>query len=194
MHPDHLLRLFLVEDSAALRDRLAELLGSIARIQIVGFSDTEQDAINQLRQLQCDAVVLDLQLKNGTGLNVLKAIRIDSYKRPRIQIDQVSPERGTSRSSPCTLLLRLLPRCQTTFASSRHGRKSCVPYRTDLNRCGSYKGKKGRLHQAAHCVDLSAGRRAGRASPAAPSYLSTECDPRHHGSAERLNRLSSIPR
>ena len=89
MHPDHLLRLFLVEDSATLRDRLAELLGSIARIQIVGFSDTEQDAISQLRQLHCDAVVLDLQLKNGTGLNVLKAIRIDSHKRPRIQIDRI---------------------------------------------------------------------------------------------------------
>jgi hypothetical protein len=36
----------LVEDSVTLRDRLAELLGSIAGIQIVGFSDTEQDAIS----------------------------------------------------------------------------------------------------------------------------------------------------
>jgi len=50
-----LLRLFLVEDPVALRDRLAHSLGSIAGIQIVGFSDTEQDAISQLRQLRCDA-------------------------------------------------------------------------------------------------------------------------------------------
>ena len=75
MFPTHPLRVFLVEDSAVLRERLAESLGSLSGVQIVGTSDTEESAVNALRSLQCDVVVLDLQLKQGNGFNVLKAIR-----------------------------------------------------------------------------------------------------------------------
>ena len=75
MFPTHPLRIFLVEDSAVLRERLAESLGSLSGVQIVGTSDTEESAVNALRNLQCDVVVLDLQLKQGNGFNVLKAIR-----------------------------------------------------------------------------------------------------------------------
>jgi DNA-binding NarL/FixJ family response regulator len=75
MFSDRPLRVFLVEDSTVLRDRLTESLNSLSGVQIVGCSDTEQTAINELRGTNCDAVVLDLQLKHGNGFNVLKAIR-----------------------------------------------------------------------------------------------------------------------
>jgi len=75
MYSNNSLRVFLVEDSAVLRDRLTESLSEVSGIEIVGSSDTEQEAIDQLRRLQCDAVVLDLQLRHGNGFNVLKAIR-----------------------------------------------------------------------------------------------------------------------
>jgi len=75
MYTDRPLRVFLVEDSAVLRERLAESLGALPGVQVIGSSDTEQAAIDELRGLQCDAVVLDLQLKQGNGFNVLKAIR-----------------------------------------------------------------------------------------------------------------------
>jgi DNA-binding NarL/FixJ family response regulator len=75
MHLDRPLRVFLVEDSSVLRERLTESLGTLERVEIVGSSDSEQNAIDALRSTQCDAVVLDLQLKQGNGLNVLKSIR-----------------------------------------------------------------------------------------------------------------------
>lgn len=75
MFAAHPLRVFLVEDSAVLRDHLVESLGSLSGVRIVGTSDTEESAIDALRTLQCDVVILDLQLKQGNGLNVLKAIR-----------------------------------------------------------------------------------------------------------------------
>jgi DNA-binding NarL/FixJ family response regulator len=75
MTSDHPLRVFLVEDSAVLRARLTESLGSMSGVQVVGATDSEQAAVSELRQTPCDAVVLDLQLKQGNGLNVLKAIR-----------------------------------------------------------------------------------------------------------------------
>jgi len=58
-----------------LRERLTESLSTLASVEIVGSSDNEQNAIDALRNTQCDAVVLDLQLKHGNGLNVLKSIR-----------------------------------------------------------------------------------------------------------------------
>jgi two-component system OmpR family response regulator len=75
MQPDRQLRVFLVEDSSVLRERLVESLSTLSTVQIVGSSDSEQHAIAALRDTECDAVVLDLQLKHGNGLNVLKSIR-----------------------------------------------------------------------------------------------------------------------
>jgi DNA-binding NarL/FixJ family response regulator len=75
MYTDRPLKVFLVEDSMVLRERLTESLTTISGVEVVGSSDTEQTAIDGLRSQKCDAVVLDLQLKQGNGFNVLKAIR-----------------------------------------------------------------------------------------------------------------------
>jgi CheY-like chemotaxis protein len=55
----------LVEDSPRIAERIRELL--------------EQEALQALRQLPVDLMILDLQLKIGTGFGVLEAIGI---KRP----------------------------------------------------------------------------------------------------------------
>ncbi len=68
------LRVFLVEDSPIIRERLTESLSAPGRIEIVGHADSEREAIAALSGAQWDALVLDLQLKQGTGLGVLKAI------------------------------------------------------------------------------------------------------------------------
>ena len=71
----HPLKVYLVEDSALLRDRLIKSLSRLAGVEIVGSSATEQDAINELASVRCDALVLDMQLQDGSGLNVLEAVR-----------------------------------------------------------------------------------------------------------------------
>ena len=71
------LRVFLVEDSAAIRERLTETLSSLKHVQVAGHAETEAAAIAALQADPCDAVVLDLQLKQGHGFNVLKALRSD---------------------------------------------------------------------------------------------------------------------
>jgi DNA-binding NarL/FixJ family response regulator len=68
------LRVIIVEDSAIIRARLAETLGEIPNVEIVGQVETEADALALLRQSRWDAAVLDLQLKQGTGLGVLKSL------------------------------------------------------------------------------------------------------------------------
>jgi len=75
------LRVFLVEDSAVIRERLTETISSIAHVEVVGHAETEADAIAALQAAACDAVVLDLQLREGHGFNVLKALRSTSARR-----------------------------------------------------------------------------------------------------------------
>lgn len=68
------LRVVIVEDSPIIRARLAESLAEIAHLTIVDQIESEAAAVAALRNRAWDAVVLDLQLKQGTGLGVLKAL------------------------------------------------------------------------------------------------------------------------
>jgi len=68
------LRVIIVEDSAIIRARLAESLGEMQNVEIVGQVETEAEALALLKEARWDAAVLDLQLKQGTGLGVLKSL------------------------------------------------------------------------------------------------------------------------
>jgi DNA-binding NarL/FixJ family response regulator len=65
----------LVEDSPLLRERLAETLAVPGRIEIVAHADGETAALERLRATEWDALVLDLQLRQGTGIGLLRALR-----------------------------------------------------------------------------------------------------------------------
>jgi DNA-binding NarL/FixJ family response regulator len=70
------LKVFLVEDHASLRDRIAELVCSVAGTQVVGMADDPDGAYAGISLTQPDMVVVDLQLKSGTsGLAVLRWLR-----------------------------------------------------------------------------------------------------------------------
>ena len=69
------LRVVIVEDSPIIRARLTESLTEIRNLTIIGQAETEAEAMSILRDGAWDAVILDLQLKSGTGLGVLKKLR-----------------------------------------------------------------------------------------------------------------------
>jgi len=74
------LQVFLVEDSPLFRERLTEKLESIGNIAVVGSADDEQTAVAALQTCSWDVAVLDLQLKRGSGLEVLR--RLQELGRP----------------------------------------------------------------------------------------------------------------
>lgn len=83
---DHLpLRVFVVEDSSLFRERMTEHLAIPGRIEIIGYADSEKPAIDALRLSIWDVLILDLQLKQGNGLNVLKALRTGG-RPPRTKV------------------------------------------------------------------------------------------------------------
>ena len=71
------LRVFLVEDSAALRAHLASILATNARVKVVGMAETEKQAISWLDTHAdgWDVVLVDLFLREGTGAGVIEHCR-----------------------------------------------------------------------------------------------------------------------
>ena len=72
------LKVFLVEDSPIVRERIETLLGSIAGARTVGHAEDADDAITAILAAHPDAVVLDLKLARGSGFDVLRALRRDA--------------------------------------------------------------------------------------------------------------------
>ena len=69
------LRVFIADDSQPVVEMLTELIAEPGEVEIVGVGATESAAIESIRRLKPDVVVLDLQLRIGSGANVLRAVR-----------------------------------------------------------------------------------------------------------------------
>ena len=69
------LQVFIADDSVPIAEMLTELLASPGRVEVVGVGDTEALAVDSIARLQPDVVVLDLQLREGSGTNVIRAVR-----------------------------------------------------------------------------------------------------------------------
>ena len=69
------MKVFLVEDSAMLRERLEALLTAIPGVRVVGHAAEAGPAIEGILAAGADAVVLDIQLAQGSGFDVLRALR-----------------------------------------------------------------------------------------------------------------------
>ncbi len=59
-------------------------VGRVTGSEIVGQADSEQAAIGMLAAAPWDAMVLDLQLRHGTGLGVLRALI--SRRPPNVKV------------------------------------------------------------------------------------------------------------
>lgn len=71
------LRTYIVEDNATIRENLIGTLEELASIQALGWAETENEAKRWLLQHenQWDLTIVDLFLKQGSGLGVLEACR-----------------------------------------------------------------------------------------------------------------------
>lgn len=69
------LNVFLVEDSAVLRERLKQLISAIPHVSITGFADNASGAIEQIAKSPPDVIVLDIQLKQSSGYEVLQQVK-----------------------------------------------------------------------------------------------------------------------
>ena len=76
--------IYLVEDSGIVRQRLEALLADLPQTRVVGHASGAREAISDILAKQPDVVLCDLNLAEGTGFDVLRALsaqapEIDCY-------------------------------------------------------------------------------------------------------------------
>ena len=69
------MRVFIVDDSSVIVERLTLLLEATPGVELVGHAADVPQAVQRLLETAADALVLDLHMPGGTGLDVLRAIR-----------------------------------------------------------------------------------------------------------------------
>ena len=69
------LRVMVIEDSRLIRERLLDLIATCEGFQVTAEVETEADALAALNRQHFDAVIVDLQLREGSGFGVLAALR-----------------------------------------------------------------------------------------------------------------------
>ena len=75
-------KVFIVDDSAIVRERLIELLADLPNVQIAGQAGLAVDAIAGIRAQSPDLVVLDISMPGGSGIGVLETIK----KQPKAPV------------------------------------------------------------------------------------------------------------
>ena len=70
------LKAFIVEDSPVIRENLIAALEELAPVQVVGTAEDEPSAVSWLvgSNHPCDLVIIDIFLKRGSGLGVLRTV------------------------------------------------------------------------------------------------------------------------
>jgi len=89
------LRTLVVEDSSIIRCNLTETLEENTPIEVVGAAEDENSAIDWLHDPanRCDLVIIDIFLKSGSGIGVLKRMQGDPDAPRRVVLsNHATPE------------------------------------------------------------------------------------------------------
>lgn len=81
------MQVFLVEDSLLVRERLEALLTQVPGTEIVGRAASASAAIRDILTTRPDLVVLDVQLAEGSGFDVLRELHA---KAPELDVVMLS--------------------------------------------------------------------------------------------------------
>ncbi len=68
----HPMKMLLVEDSTLLREVLFETINSLKNLNVEGLAASQSSAISLLNETQFDILLLDIELAEGNGFEVIK--------------------------------------------------------------------------------------------------------------------------
>lgn len=86
--PDNSLKVLLIEDSPLLRQVLSEMFEDMEGVVLCGYAEDEQGALELMETQPVDLAIVDIELKQGSGLGVLQALQTEPrrYGPPRTVI------------------------------------------------------------------------------------------------------------
>lgn len=71
------MRVFIADDSRVVVERLTDLLEDVPGAELVGQAGDVPEAVQRIPKMKPDALILDLHMPGGSGLDVLRAIRAE---------------------------------------------------------------------------------------------------------------------
>ena len=77
--PGKPLRILLVEDSPLLRSRLESMLSQYSAFKVTGLAAAEAEAVEKLDTVPYDAIVVDVELRPGSGIGVIREARARNH-------------------------------------------------------------------------------------------------------------------
>jgi DNA-binding NarL/FixJ family response regulator len=88
-------RTFIVEDSSVVRENLIAALEENAPVEVIGVAEDETTALAWLLggDHSCDLVIVDIFLRRGTGLGVLKGLGgLDGHTKRVVLSNHATPD------------------------------------------------------------------------------------------------------
>jgi two-component system response regulator DevR len=69
------MKVLITDDSAIVRKRLIAMLSKIIKAENISYTEDAPGAINSIHKLNPDAVILDVRMPGGNGIDVLLEIK-----------------------------------------------------------------------------------------------------------------------
>jgi len=86
-----MIRILITDDHAIVRQGLARILEKNQQMKIVAECDNGSEALNWLRQNDCDIALIDISMPGMNGIDLLKQLREEKPKLP-VLIISIYPE------------------------------------------------------------------------------------------------------
>ncbi len=69
------MRVFIADDSSTLRQRLVAMLDELDDVEVIGQAQDVPEAIDLIRKIKPQVVILDIRMPGGSGIDVLENIK-----------------------------------------------------------------------------------------------------------------------
>jgi DNA-binding NarL/FixJ family response regulator len=80
------MKVFIIDDSPLVRERLHELLAEIPGISLVEHMDPTSGTIDAIQAAEPDVVILDIQLPTGRGIEILEELKSNALQMVKIML------------------------------------------------------------------------------------------------------------
>lgn len=86
-----MIRILIADDHAIVRRGLKQIIDDSGEMRVVAEAESGIEALRKIREIECDAVLLDISMPDMSGIDVLKQIHAESPQLP-ILILSIYPE------------------------------------------------------------------------------------------------------
>ncbi|MCA1554312.1 MAG: response regulator transcription factor, partial [Chloroflexi bacterium] len=68
------MKVFVADDSSAVRTRVIRMLSEVKGVEVVGQAGDAPEALDEIRSIKPDAVILDIHMPSGSGIDMLQEL------------------------------------------------------------------------------------------------------------------------